>query len=563
MSLKDYKAKRNFSRTAEPAGRTARKKSSQLRFVVQKHDATRLHYDFRLEMEGVLKSWAVPRGFPFTRGDRRLAVEVEDHPIEYGGFEGTIPEGNYGAGTVMLWDTGTYQVHGDDPVGALRAGKLHLVLNGRKLNGEWALVRMRDRSAPKPQWLLLKSDADVPALPPEADNESVLTGRTMHEISGAEKKTEWQSHRAPRSKRLAGAAPTSRSRPRSRPTSATPQKRKPDSETFFVAAEIREAELPSSKPGFMDPMKALLATQLPVGDDWVYEIKFDGVRALAIRDGESIALVSRSENDFTKRYSEIVQSLKEVPAAQFVLDGEIAAIDDQGRSSFQLLQNYQSAREKPRLVYYVFDALNVHGRDCTGLPLSSRKKAVELLLSRIHENIRISRSIEGNAVRLAEEMKARGLEGLVAKKRNSRYEPGRRSGSWVKFKWCNEQEFVIGGYTAPKGARDHFGALLVGCYEGERLRFAGKVGTGFDQALLKELHGKFATLVRPECPFSNLPERGGLTRSEMRHCTWLKPQLVCQVRFTEWTRDDHLRQPVYLGLREDKKPEEVHRDSSQ
>jgi bifunctional non-homologous end joining protein LigD len=592
LSLKEYKAKRNFRRTAEPAGDTSRARTNgAAMFVVQKHDATRLHYDFRLEMEGVLKSWAVPKGFPTKRGDRRLAVQVEDHPVEYGGFEGTIPEGSYGAGTVMLWDSGAYEVSGDDPLRALRQGKLHLILHGKKLKGEWTLVRMRPRQGDdedKPQWLLLKSGSDIAPISKRAEEHSVLSGRSLEEIASAGDR-EWQSDRpANRSKRSISpikrrAAPRSGGRAETRLSSSAASMlplpkgegrgegerdvRRSTTSAPPPKAQINFHRLPKKQPAFVEPMKALLVDDLPKGPDWIYELKFDGVRALAIKDSRDIQLISRSGKELGSKYRELLEPLKNLPSKQAVLDGEIVALDEQGRSSFQLLQSYNMAGlKKPPLFYYVFDLINLDGKDLTGVPLFQRKAMLETLVSNVSPAIRFSPGIKADSARLMREMKARGLEGLIAKRRDSNYESARRSGAWVKFKWTNEQEFVIGGFTEPKGTRTHFGALLVGYYEKGKLLFAAKVGTGFDQKLLESLYNKFNELIRPECPFANLPERrpstAGLSAAEMRRCTWLEPTLVCQVRFAEWTRDGHLRQPAFLGLRDDKEPKEVGREKA-
>jgi bifunctional non-homologous end joining protein LigD len=577
LSLKEYKARRNFRRTAEPAGKTPRRRKNGAMFVVQKHDATRLHYDFRLEMDGVLKSWAVPKGFPTKRGDRRLAVQVEDHPVEYGGFEGTIPEGSYGAGTVMLWDTGSYEVSGDAPSRALRDGKLHLFLDGKKLKGEWTLVRMRPREGDdedKPQWLLLKSGSDLPPISKRAEDHSVLSGRSLQQIASACDR-EWQSDRPAGSRKFSPLAArtksiSAKSYPSSSSRRSLVRKSRRESKSSLQSHDISSAQINlhrflKKKPAFVEPMKALLVAELPKGPDWVFELKFDGVRALAIKDNRNIKLISRSEKDFASKYHQLLEPLKKLPPKQFVLDGEIVALDEQGRSSFQLLQSFQMAGvKKPPLFYYVFDLINLDGKDLTGVPLFQRKAMLETLIANVSPVIRFSPSIKADSARLMREMKARGLEGLIAKRRDSKYESGRRSGAWVKFKWTNEQEFVIGGFTLPKGTRTHFGALLVGYYEKGKLLFAAKVGTGFDQRLLESLHNKFKNLIRPDCPFSNLPEKrpgsSRLSAAEIRRCTWLEPKLVCQVRFAEWTRDNHLRQPAFLGLREDKRPKEVFRE---
>ena len=607
MALQEYKAKRDFRQTSEPSGRTpVGRKDEQPAFVIQKHAASHLHYDFRLEMAGVLKSWAVPKGFPVKRGDRRLAVEVEDHPLEYGGFEGTIPEGNYGAGTVMLWDRGTYTVSGENALEALRSGKIHFWLKGKKLKGEWTLVRMRHFEGAKPQWLLLKSSSDLEPLSREAEDQSVLSKRSMDQIAGSARSRQWTSNRVesdakkvlPRSRSVrATRQAVDTARPRSRvgravlnaprPAKDRPaylegkQARNPTAESqdrrqSRRAARLNEpswsnpgidlSRLPARQVEFAEPMKALLVGDLPHGAQWVYEIKFDGVRALALKKGKSVELISRSGKDLGQKYHSVIEALAALPADQVILDGEVVAVDSQGRSAFQLLQSYQSAgRSRPPLFYYVFDVLQLEGKDLAGLPLWQRKAVLEKVIADLGSTVRFSGNIQADSERLMREMRARGLEGLIAKRKESRYESGRRSGAWVKFKWTNEQEFVIGGYTRPQGARSNFGAILVGYYENDRLLFAAKVGTGFNEQTLKKLFGKFQKLVQPDCPFANLPEKfpglsSGLGPAEMRRCTWLRPELVCQVRFAEWTRDNHLRQPAFLGLREDKSAREVVRE---
>lgn len=576
MALKEYQAKRDFTRTREPAGKPLSvRRARRALFVVQKHDASHLHYDFRLEMEGVLKSWAVPKGFPTRRGDRRLAIQVEDHPFDYKDFEGTIPEGNYGAGTVMVWDTGTYEVLGVDPLHALSEGKLHVVLHGKKLKGEWTLVRMRPRSEnAKPQWLLLKSGSDLEELSKQQEDRSVRTGRSMEEIAGARRQRVWQSTGSAGA--LAGESPKPRSArrnvtrggPAGSPAGmpALPLRSripKPPASSAVSATKALRS-LPLAKPRFIEPMKALLVDSLPRGDDWIYELKFDGVRALAAKDGSQVRLYSRNAKDLTVKYERVTAALEQLAARQAVLDGEIVALDPQGRSSFQLLQTYHMTAKKPPLFYYVFDLLNLEGQDLSSLPLGQRKDLAEKILAGVPSAIRFSPGIRANSDKVLRELKARGLEGLLAKRNDSIYEPGRRSRNWVKFKWSNEQEFVIGGYTQPKGGRACFGAILVGYYEQEKLQFVAKVGTGFDEKRLSSLYKQFQKLKRPTCPFANLPEKSatsrGLTASQMRFCTWLEPKLVGEIRFAEWTRDGHLRQPVFLGLREDKDPNEVVRE---
>jgi bifunctional non-homologous end joining protein LigD len=518
MSLRTYASKRDFTRTKEPpAAKKTKSATESNRFVIQKHDATRLHYDFRLEVDGALKSWAVPKGMPFEKGEKHLAVQVEDHPLEYAGFEGIIPKGQYGGGTVMVWDAGAYECLGSTPAKDLAAGKLHFSLQGKKLKGEWTLVRIKGRESH--DWLLIKSGESTRPIGAKKDNESAVSGRSMAGIA-KDRDAEWQSNRA----------------------------------------------LPKTKeaPAFIEPMKATLLAEPSASGDWIYELKFDGYRALAMKTGRSVQLFSSNAKDFTPRFPEIVEGISSLSARSAILDGEIVALDEEGRSSFQLLQAIELGEERPPIAFYAFDLLSLDGVNCMDQPLRSRRERLAALLRDAKEPIRYSAEIEGDPKRLLKEISRRGLEGVIGKKRDSVYEPGRRSRAWIKLKCLHEQEFVIGGYTPPEGTRAHFGALLVGYYEKEKLRFAGKVGTGFNEALLKSLHRKMRALSRESCPFTDMP---GTTRSrwskgagsrEKLH--WVEPRIVCQLKFTEWTRDGKLRHPVFLGVREDKDAREVVRE---
>ncbi|MDB6154556.1 MAG: ATP-dependent ligase [Chthoniobacteraceae bacterium] len=517
MSLRDYVRKRDFQRTAEPEGKEKKAPRSGNLFVIQKHEASSLHYDFRLELDGTLKSWAVPKGVPFQKGDKRLAVEVEDHPVAYAGFEGIIPEGEYGGGTVMVWDTGTYEALGEDPLKELEKGKLHFALKGEKLSGEWTLVKTRRGN----QWLLIKSGEDMKPVSKKRDDESALTGRTMARIATER-----------------GAA--------QEPKPAKPRR--------------------PSKPKFVEPMTATLVNEVPSHGEWIYEIKLDGYRALALKVGRDVHLMSRNAKDFARRFPDIVEAIAGLPVNSAILDGEIVAMDAKGRPSFQLLQASQTSGEEPPMAFYLFDLLSCDGIDLTGKPLHQRRSQLELIVKDAPEPIRFSASLKGQPERLLEEVRKHGLEGLIGKQLESVYEIGRRSKSWIKLKCVHEQEFVIGGYTPPDGARKHFGALLVGVFEKKKLRFVGKVGTGFNADLLGALHRDFKQIEQENCPFSDLPEKKqgrwaqNITPAEMKLCHWVKPGLVCQIRFTEWTNDGKLRHPVFLGLREDKEASEVVRE---
>jgi len=545
-ALAEYAGKRDFKNTREPKPKVARDPKRAPLFVIQKHAASHLHYDFRLEVEGVLKSWAVPKGVPFERGEKRLAMRVEDHPFDYARFEGIIAPGNYGAGTVMVWDIGTFEVSGDNPAKALEEGKLHLTLHGKKLNGEWTLVKIRHGSERgKDPWLLLKSGESLKPLSTRAEDQSALSGRSMKRIAG-DQDAEWVSNRA---------APLS-SKNRIVPAK---QPAKPP----VTGLE----KLPSGKLGFVVPMYCKLAKSLPEKGGWLYEIKFDGIRAIAIKNGSKIELFSRLGNSVTARFPEVVKELQQLQCEKALLDGEVVALEKSGRSSFQLLQMSRMPGEpRPPICYYVFDLLNLEGKDLKSLPLTRRKELLEGLLTGDKEILRYSASLQGEPAQLLEQIRKRGMEGLIAKQPDSIYEAGRRSGAWVKVKCIQQQEFVIGGYTEPQGARSHFGSILVGYYKQGRLLFASKVGTGFDRRLLESLFDQFQKLKQTECPFANLPEKQagrygqGLTASAMKRCTWLTPKLVCEVIYNEWTRDDHLRQPVFAGLREDKKAAEVVRE---
>ncbi len=565
MGLKKYKAKRDFSKTAEPKGRKPLPKQVRgaCRFVIQKHDARRLHYDFRLQMEGVLKSWALPKGLPWKQGEKHLAVEVEDHPIEYETFEGVIPEGNYGAGTVIVWDRGAYYVYGEQPLKSLREGKLHLVLAGKKAQGEWTLVRIRGRDGEKNQWLILKTGGSAKPPSKKLEDQSVKTGRTMKQIAN-ERDAEWQSNREEKDT-------SARSTLKARIKAALKKKdlehgvRK--NETVGQATRLLKG-LPSAKPQFIEPMKARLVDEPPKHGDWLYELKFDGIRAMAIKNDGKVSVISRNGNKLDARFPEIVEAVKNLPVREYVIDGEVVALDEDGRSSFQLLQGLEMEGRKAPLRFYVFDLLQLDGKSLLGLPLEQRKQVLAKICENVGDPIRYSGEISGDVKSLLAEVKRRGLEGLIGKQRNSVYEPGRRSGTWIKLKCVNEQEFVIGGYTPPAGSRKYFGAILVGYYEIGKLRFAGKVGSGFTEKSLSMLHKRFREEEHDDCPFVDLPSKQGgewvqgITPSMMKKMHWVNPKFVAEIKFAEWTRDQKLRQPVFLGMREDKAATEVKREAA-
>jgi bifunctional non-homologous end joining protein LigD len=525
MSLKEYARKRDFGKTAEPEPVLA-PGGKDRRFVIQKHDASRLHYDFRLELSRTLKSWAVPKGIPFAKGEKHLAVEVEDHPISYIDFEGTIPEGQYGGGTVMVWDRGTFEPLSKTPAKELKSGKLHFILNGTKLKGEWYLVRLRDQK----QWLVIKAGNDMKPVTKKLDDTSALSGKSMKELAKGDRV--WQSKPAGKSSRL-------------------------------VTRKSRSSPLPP----FVEPMKAKLVDSLPSGA-WIFEIKFDGFRALALRGGSEARLLSRNEKDLGGKFPEVMESVAALNVRDAIIDGEIVALNETGHSSFQLLQAYEMGKERPPIFYYAFDLLRLNGQDLRELPVEKRKAQLEQLLRDPPGVIRYSESVEAGGEELLHQARKLGLEGLIGKRVGSRYETGKRTGAWIKLKLQQQQEFVIGGYTEPEGARKYFGALLVGVYEDANLMFVGKVGTGFNERILQTLFSQFKKIPNDQCPFVNLPEERNrrygqaMTPAEMRRCHWVKPALVCQIKFAEWTRDNRLRQPVFLGLREDKSPREVVREKA-
>ncbi len=550
-TLKDYNQKRNFEQTAEPPGEIDGKKptkssqSSEHMFVIQKHAASHLHYDFRLEMQGVLRSWAVPKGIPTAPNDRRLAMHVEDHPMEYARFEGTIPKGNYGAGTVMVWDIGTYRVKEQNPVAAFYAGKLHLLMNGKKLKGEWVLVRTAKDDGR--QWLLMKKAEAAKPISAKEDDRSVLTGRTMKKIA-SDNDAQWISNRPPKE------TPKSRFKAR---LSESPLSK--------FTKSLRD--LPSGRAKFVNPMLSKPVNKLPDGNDWIYEIKFDGYRAEAVRNGKNLELISRNEKNLKRKYPEIIDALQTLPERDWVLDGEVVALTEEGIPSFQLLQNMSPQSKDRPLHYFAFDLLHYDGKDLTNLPLFQRKEILKALLESSDGFVSFSTGIEGEARILEQEVRKRGLEGIVAKKKQSRYEPGKRSGAWVKYKTEAGQEFVIGGYK-PSDRNGSLDSILLGYYEGKKLIYAASVRAGFTPHTRKEVESLLKKLKTPKCPFANLPEEDkgrwgeGLTEEDMAKCIWVKPQIISRIDFVEWTEANHLRHAKFVGLIPDKKPADIIRETS-
>jgi bifunctional non-homologous end joining protein LigD len=518
-SLATYHKKRDFAQTPEPSGRTASAPSSpksRLRFVVQMHRATRLHYDFRLESDGVLASWAVPKGPTLAPGDRRLAMHVEDHPLDYRDFEGNIPAGQYGAGSVIVWDRGTYALaEGDDPGDEIAGGKIKFVLHGKKLNGEFTLVKIKAREGESGEpWLLVKDRDryDDPNYDPADHPESVKSGKTLADVAKDPRARTWQS------------------KPSNRAKTAQPR------------ARAKRDPIPH-------PKALMLATLVdePFDDpDWLFEIKWDGYRALCTIERDSFSLVSRNGLDMLRRFPDLEDLAGAFSSVPIVVDGEICSLDAKGRSSFQRLQ--EAMRKPVGLTYVAFDLLYADGADLRSKPLEERKALLERMI-RDDGLVLYSGHVLEKGKALYASARKNNLEGIIGKKRGSTYQE-RRSRDWVKIKTGYAQEFVVGGWTEPKGSRKGFGALLLGVYQGKSLRFVGSVGTGFSTKLLAELYERLRKLERKSSPFSNEVVANAPTH-------WVKPELVVEARFSEWTRDGYLRQPAYLGLRPDKAAIEV------
>lgn len=611
MALEEYKRKRRFEETPEPPPKVETKPGN--RFVVQKHDATRLHYDFRLEMEGVLKSWAVPHGPSLDPADKRLAVQVEDHPVSYFDFEGNIPEGNYGAGTVIVWDVGTWQplspvaVNGKYPPGTeadaakmLAKGDLKFRLNGKRLKGDFALIKMRGRrpGSKGNEWLLIKKHDEHVVEGYEIDGfeTSVLTDRTLEEVAGDAGSREWKSRPAGRGKLKAAwladavarveqkrklqtadaAAPAKKGGKKNPPRSigaaaaSVPPSKSEENEpakssAFSATAAVKSVPAPVKRPmpSTIHPMLAESVEKPFDGEDWLFEIKWDGYRAVAfIADGK-VRLVSRNQNDLTPRYPELKDLPKFIHAKQAILDGEVVALDENGRASFSLMQQRTGFRPGAKralanaevpVLYYAFDLLYLDGDDWRRVPLEERKQKLKSLLVS-GDAVRFSDHYEEHGKALFEMAGQKGLEGIVAKKRSSFYEE-RRSREWLKIKIRHRMECVVGGYTEPEGSRAHFGSLVLGLYDKQqRLIHIGQVGSGFDQKLLDEIWKVLKKTETKKNPFFGEVEA-------LRKTFWVKPELVAEVEYAEWTdgtsdgTGPKLRAPVFLGLRDDKDPKE-------
>lgn len=544
MSLREYQRKRNFRRTSEPKPKLAKRHGWS--YVIQKHAASHLHYDFRLELDGVLKSWAVPKGPSLDPSVKRLAMHVEDHPVKYGEFEGIIPEGEYGGGTVMLWDRGTWEPVGD-PQANYRKGQFKFKLHGEKLRGGWMLVRRsRSTDGKGNEWFLFKERDEEARTDGRSIVEdqplSVVSGRDLDQIA-ADQDNVWQSNRSN------GTAPKSRRVSRARTTVA---KRKP----IEVPTGLQGAKR-AAMPRRVQAQLAMLAKHAPVGDQWVHEIKFDGYRMLCRIDKGKAEFTSRNQKSWTSDLAYLAEVAGRLPIKQAILDGEVVAFKENGVTDFQALQNVFSEGRVHELVYYVFDLLYLNGMDLRRVPLVDRKGLLEKLVAGAgaQTTIRFSEHFVGNGPQFFQQASKLGLEGIICKLGDRPYVGG-RSTDWLKVKANQREEFVIGGFTDP-GVRGGFGALLLGYYNKQReLVYAGKVGTGFTDALLESLRKRLDAMVQRESPFVDLRRPVG----EAKGAHWVRPQLVAQIAFTEWTRGGHLRHPSFLGLREDKAASNVKRD---
>ncbi len=527
--LEEYRRKRDFTRTREPAGEAARAMGSGDLYVMHKHAASHDHFDLRLEQDGVLRSWALPKGPSLEPGEKRLAVEVEDHPLDYGDFEGVIPEKAYGGGTVMLWDRGRWRLKGRS-----KPDRIDIELDGERLKGSWTLARMSGKRQDKHgrNWLMIKRHDDKTRMNASLsvdEDSSIASGRSMAQIA-EDRDATWSSNHGEAQETFSPALL--------------------DPSTLDGA---RRAKLPRE----MKPQLATLARDVPSQGDWIHEIKLDGYRLLARVERGGVRLTTRNGKDWTERFPHLGKPLKALPVKAALLDGEVVAMGKDGITRFGQLQEALSSGRTAHLVYQAFDLLYLEGYDLTGVALIERKRALAALLETVEMKegtLRYSDHIETQGAAFHERACQMGLEGIICKRADSRYRQ-KRSRDWLKVKCVSHEEFVIGGYTAPGGSRSGFGSLLMGAYGKQGLLYAGRVGTGFSNRLLEQLSATLRELEIPRSPFhGSVPDN--------RSVHWVRPELVIEVEFTERTRDGRLRHPAFRGLREDRNPEEIRMTAS-
>ncbi len=546
MALGEYRQKRDFQKTPEPQGEV-RPSSSGRAYCIQKHAASRLHYDLRLELDGVLKSWAVPKGPCLDPAEKRLAVHVEDHPLDYGSFEGSIPAGEYGGGTVMLWDRGQWEPLGNPHLG-YADGHLKFRLHGEKLRGGWTLVRLKAQEGENEDknWLLVK-ERDEESKPlteidiTDAEPLSVASGRTLEEIAASNDHRVW-------------SAQDEENFHKQGKTTGKPAAGPAEALSLDLAAVPKARQSP--QPEMQYPQLAKLVKTPPQGDNWLHEIKFDGYRLLAVIKAGDVRLFTRHGKDWTEKFESIRAALAALPVKQAILDGEVVVLDEKGISHFQALQNALEGGAA-RLIYYVFDLTHCDGYDLTRTPLIKRKELLRQILEAGEDQtplVRFGDHLQGKGQAFYDSACEHGLEGVVAKRADSPYEP-RRTSTWLKVKCSKRQEFVIGGYTDPSGSRPGFGALVLGYYDKGRLVYCGRVGTGFTEKLLQQILKELKARHQAKTPFDAPP-----TGREARGVHWVKPEMVAEVAFSGWTNEGILRHPSFQGLRWDKNPTDVHRE---